>query len=88
MTCACHEEYLFGAVGCLKQALVARQIWRWLHFQGLRFQGISQPQRVTKPFTLDNGHIAVPNTVGIGVEPLPEMLAEFKKIATFEIAAN
>ena len=43
---------------------------------------------ITKPFTLDKGHLAVPNTVGIGVEPLPEMLAEFKKLATFEIAAN
>ena len=43
---------------------------------------------ITKPFTLDNGHIEVPNTVGIGVEPLSEMLADFKKIATFEIAAN
>ena len=43
---------------------------------------------ITKPFTLENGHIAVPNTVGIGVEPLPEMLADFKKISTFVIAAN
>ena len=43
---------------------------------------------ITKPFALENGHIAVPNTVGIGVEPLPEMLADFKKVATFEIAAN
>jgi hypothetical protein len=30
----------------------------------------------------------VPNTVGIGVEPLPEMLANFKKTAVFEIAKN
>ena len=43
---------------------------------------------ITTPFVLDNGHIDVPNTAGIGVEPLPEMLADFKKIATFEIAAN
>lgn len=40
---------------------------------------------ITTPFVLDNGHISVPNTVGIGVEPLPEMLENFKKIATFEI---
>ena len=43
---------------------------------------------ITEPFRLENGHIEVPNTFGIGVEPLPEMLADFKRIATFEIAAN
>jgi O-succinylbenzoate synthase len=43
---------------------------------------------ITPPFVLENGHIAVPNTVGIGVEPLPEMLANFKKTAVFEIAKN
>lgn len=40
---------------------------------------------ITAPFVLDHGHISVPNTAGIGVEPLPEMLENFKKIATFEI---
>jgi O-succinylbenzoate synthase len=43
---------------------------------------------ITHPFVIENGHIAVPNTVGIGVEPLPEMLANFKKTAVFEIAKN
>ena len=43
---------------------------------------------ITEPFRLENGHIEVPNTFGIGVEPIPEMLADFKRIATFEIAAN
>ena len=43
---------------------------------------------ITPPFALNYGHIAVPNTVGIGVEPLPEMLANFKKTAVFEIAKN
>ena len=41
---------------------------------------------ITTPFFLDNGHIDVPNSVGIGVEPLPEMLDNFRKIATFEIS--
>jgi O-succinylbenzoate synthase len=41
---------------------------------------------ITTPFVLDQGQIAVPNTVGIGVAPLPEMLAGFKKVATFEVA--
>jgi len=40
---------------------------------------------ITTPFTLENGHIAVPNSVGIGVEPLPEMLAKFRKIETVKI---
>ncbi len=43
---------------------------------------------ITHPFVIENGHIAVPNTTGIGVEPLPEMLANFKKTAVFEIAKN
>jgi O-succinylbenzoate synthase len=43
---------------------------------------------ITSPFVLEKGHIAVPNSVGIGVEPLPEMLASFKKTAVFEIAKN
>ena len=43
---------------------------------------------ITHPFVIENGHIAVPNTVGIGVEPLPEMLANFKQTAVFEIAKN
>ncbi|NBU60733.1 MAG: o-succinylbenzoate synthase [Actinobacteria bacterium] len=41
---------------------------------------------ITQPFVIENGHLAVPNTVGIGVEPLPEMLADFKRTAVFEIA--
>lgn len=41
---------------------------------------------ITTPFTLENGHIAVPNSVGIGVEPLPEMLASFRKIETVKIS--
>lgn len=40
---------------------------------------------ITTPFVLDDGHISVPNTVGIGVEPLPEMLEKFTKTAVFEI---
>jgi len=43
---------------------------------------------ITAPFVLDNGHIEVPNSVGIGVEPLPEMLAGFRKIKTFEVASS
>jgi O-succinylbenzoate synthase len=43
---------------------------------------------ITAPFVLDNGHIGVPNSVGIGVEPLPEMLAGFRKIKTFEVASS
>jgi len=43
---------------------------------------------ITHPFVIENGHIAVPNTVGIGVEPLPEMLANFKKTAVFKIETN
>jgi O-succinylbenzoate synthase len=41
---------------------------------------------ITTPFTLENGHIAVPDSVGIGVEPLPEMLANFRKVETFKIS--
>lgn len=41
---------------------------------------------ITSPFVLENGHIAVPDTVGIGVEPLPHMLAGFKKTATIQVA--
>ena len=41
---------------------------------------------ITPPFVIENGHIAVPNSVGIGVEPLPEMLSGFKRTAVFEIA--
>ena len=40
---------------------------------------------ITSPFVIENGHIAVPNSVGIGVEPLPEMLLGFKRTATFAI---
>ncbi|MEY4115895.1 MAG: hypothetical protein RIQ32_654, partial [Actinomycetota bacterium] len=40
------------------------------------------------PFVIENGHIAVPNSVGIGVEPLPEMLLGFKRAAIFAIAEN
>lgn len=43
---------------------------------------------ITPPFELVNGHIRVPDKPGIGVDPLPEMLAGFKKIASFEIAKN
>ena len=43
---------------------------------------------ITKPFILDDGHISVPNTVGIGVEPLPEMLEKFRRVAVFEIASS
>ena len=42
---------------------------------------------ITAPFDLDNGHIGVPNSLGIGVEPLPELLASFRKIKTFEVAS-
>jgi len=38
---------------------------------------------VTEPFILEDGHVAVPDTVGIGVEPLPEMLEKFEKVAEF-----
>ena len=41
---------------------------------------------ITTPFILENGHIAVPHSVGIGVEPLPEMLANFRKVETFKIS--
>jgi len=41
---------------------------------------------ITKPFILEDGHISVPNTVGIGVEPLPEMLEKFRRVAVFDIA--
>ncbi len=43
---------------------------------------------ITSPFVIENGHIAVPNSVGIGVEPLPEMLLAFKRTAIFAIAEN
>ena len=43
---------------------------------------------ITAPFVLDNGHIGVPNSVGIGVEPLPELLASFRKIKTFEVTSS
>ncbi len=43
---------------------------------------------VTPPFVIENGHIAVPNSIGIGVEPLPEMLAGFKRTAVFKISKN
>ena len=42
---------------------------------------------ITEPFVINNGHIDVPNTVGIGVAPLPEMLAKFKKTASFNLSA-
>jgi O-succinylbenzoate synthase len=32
---------------------------------------------VTPPFVLDSGHLAVPTGPGLGVEPLPDALAEF-----------
>ena len=41
---------------------------------------------VTPPFVIENGHLAVPNSTGIGVEPLPEMLATFKRTSVFEVA--
>jgi O-succinylbenzoate synthase len=41
---------------------------------------------ITAPFILENGHIAVPDSVGIGVEPLPEMLANFRKVEAFKIS--
>jgi o-succinylbenzoate synthase len=41
---------------------------------------------ITTPFILENGHIAVPDSVGIGVEPLPEMLANFRKVETFNVS--
>ena len=41
---------------------------------------------ITEPFVINNGHIDVPNTVGIGVAPLPEMLAKFKKTASFNLS--
>jgi O-succinylbenzoate synthase len=31
---------------------------------------------VTEPFVLDDGRIAVPTGPGLGVEPIPEVLAE------------
>jgi len=43
---------------------------------------------ITTPFVLVNGHIVVPNTVGIGIEPLPEMLVNFRKVETFEVVSN
>lgn len=42
---------------------------------------------ITTPFVLDGGYIAVPSGPGIGVAPLPEMLAEMKTGAKmFDIA--
>ncbi len=42
---------------------------------------------ITTPFVLDGGYIAVPSGPGIGVAPLPEMLAEMKTGAQmFDIA--
>jgi len=42
---------------------------------------------ITTPFVLDDGYIAVPSGPGIGVAPLPEMLAEMKTGAQmFDIA--
>jgi len=38
---------------------------------------------VTEPFVLEDGHIAVPDKIGIGVEPLPDMLEKFEKFAEF-----
>ena len=43
---------------------------------------------ITPPFVIENGHIAVPNSVGIGVEPLPEMLSGFKRTSVFQIAKS
>lgn len=43
---------------------------------------------ITTPFVLVNGHIDVPNTVGIGIEPLPEMLVNFRKVETFDVVSN
>ena len=43
---------------------------------------------ITPPFVIVNGHIAVPNSTGIGVEPLIEMLEKFKRTAVFEITKN
>jgi o-succinylbenzoate synthase len=37
---------------------------------------------VTEAFVLDDGHIAVPTGLGIGVDPLPERLAEFAVSST------
>jgi O-succinylbenzoate synthase len=31
---------------------------------------------LTKPFVLEDGHVRVPTDAGIGVDPLPELLAE------------
>jgi O-succinylbenzoate synthase len=33
-------------------------------------------QDLTRPFVLEDGHLTVPTGAGIGVDPLPEVLAE------------
>jgi O-succinylbenzoate synthase len=38
---------------------------------------------ITEPFVLDNGHLSVPTGPGIGVEPLPEALAEVTTASTW-----
>jgi O-succinylbenzoate synthase len=43
-------------------------------------------QDVTEPFVLDHGYIDVPNTVGIGVRPLPDVLdAMTNRIDTYQV---
>jgi O-succinylbenzoate synthase len=39
---------------------------------------------VTEPFVLDDGRIAVPTGPGLGVEPIPEVLAELT-VSTHEL---
>ena len=34
------------------------------------------PADITPPFVLDDGHLAVPDGPGLGVEPIPDRLAE------------
>ncbi|MGH8877381.1 MAG: o-succinylbenzoate synthase [Stackebrandtia sp.] len=42
---------------------------------------------LTPPFVLDDGHLAVPDGPGIGVEPIAELLDEFT-VATHPVALN
>ena len=42
----------------------------------LRGMNTDRPDVTESPFTLDAGHLPVPSSPGIGVDPLPEVLDE------------
>ncbi len=82
-TCATRTGCPCGAAACSRPGSAAPPTSRWPRCPASRSPATRRlptatgPRDLTEPFVLgDDGHIAVPTGPGLGVEPLPDVLAQ------------